>query len=593
MLPDSADNPLKFYRRNYQKQEHIELTKRPMNFLNQYWSIPIWITSRSYFTGTEKARTIITNARWATHIVLEELSSDMWNTLPERFTLQTLKKPLAEIGIDIDAAEHLEEVENFLESLRQEGCLVLENAENPQPVKTKLTPDELREITPVKSRFNVGLNKEGILPNVGIELTYRCNEKCVHCFNPRYKEKYDATCDVPNEELTTAEIKNLLNEMYEMGVYSVAFSGGEPSLRTDLFEILDEVKRLKFAFTVSTNGQMSEEKLHKLASYYPAGIGISIYSANPEIHDATTRIKGSFEKSVQALRLLHELGISISIKSPLMKHTVHGFQELLRLCDELKAAPAFDNAISPSTDGNQDVTLHQILDKDALTHVFRERRLPLYIGLETPTTGIRMAAVDDTLCGAGFTSLGICPDGTTYPCNGLPINLGNVRNGGLRKIWEESEALKAWNRLTAQDTNECGLYHKCLYCNYCAGLSMLTSNDLLTAHKASCDIAGIRRDMVTDLKEGIDPLVHYEKTHGQPFGHDLTFTAPQTMEQVPSMIEVNHSGEDFVMRVNEVKRNGNPIRKGKTYEPDSPEDLYHRGELRKDNSTRELLETGR
>lgn len=82
------------------------------------WSIPAWIAYRSYFTGTEKARTIITNSRWATYLVLEELSSDMWSKLPERFTLQTLKEPLADIGIDLEDAEHLEEVENKSLSVR-------------------------------------------------------------------------------------------------------------------------------------------------------------------------------------------------------------------------------------------------------------------------------------------------------------------------------------------------------------------------------------------------------------------------------------------------------------------------------------------
>ena len=514
----------------------------------------------------------------------------MWGKLPERFTLQMVRKPLAEIGIDLDDAEHIEEVENFLESLRQDGCLVLEGTENPEPVKSDLTADELRQIQPVKSRFDVALRNEGILPSVGMELTYRCNEKCVHCFNPKYGKHYDAT-----NELTTSEIIALLNEMYEMGVYSVSFSGGELSLRDDLFEILDEVKRLKFAFSVSSNGQMSEEKLHRLASYYPSNVGISIYSANPEIHEATTRVKGSFEKSVNALKLLRELGIGTSVKSPLMNHTVHGYKELLRLCDELKATPQFDCTISPSTDGNQNVTVHQIQDKEVLTQVFREKRTPLYVGIETPINGLRMVAVDDTLCGAGYTSLGICPDGTVYPCNSLPIELGNIRNGGIRKIWEESEALKTWNRLTAQDTNECGLYRKCLYCNYCAGLAMLTSNDLLAVHKASCDMAEIRRDIAEGLKNGIDPLTEYEKKHGKPFGYDLTLIVPSSSSTcgIECTVEVNRSGEYFVKRVNDVKHHGNPKRREKSYEPGSPEDLFHRGELRKDNTEREFSETGR
>jgi hypothetical protein len=126
---------------------------------------------------------------------------------------------------------------------------------------------------------------------------------------------------------------------------------------------------------------------------------------------------------------------------------------------------------------------------------------------------------------------------------------------------------------------------------------MLTSNDLLTVHKASCEMAEIRRDIAADLKKGIDPLVEYEKKHSQPFGNDLTFIAPSAPSLAtglaPTFIEVNHSGEDFVKLVNEVKRTGNAIRKTKNYEPGSPEDLYHRGELRKGNDDGRFLETGR
>jgi radical SAM protein with 4Fe4S-binding SPASM domain len=526
----------------------------------------------------------------------------MWSKLPDRFTLSTLKEPLAEVGIDLDDAEHLEEVANFLESLRAEGCLVLEGAENPSPSANSVEArrEEIRQIPKIKAKFDYDLHKEGILATVGIELTYRCVEKCVHCFNPKYINGA-TSCDA-NGELTTAEIKTLLAEMYEMGVNSISFTGGEVFLRQDFFEILDEVKRLRFSFSISTNGQLlSEETIRKLAGYYPTGVGISVYSANPEIHDATTSVKGSFAKSVQALKLLHEHGIGTLIKSPLMNHTVHGYKELLKLCDNLKATPQFDCTISPSIDGNQYVTLHQIHDREILEQIFREKKMPLYVGLDMDGKGQRMA-VDETSCGAGLMNLGICPDGTVYPCNSLPLELGNIRNGGLRKIWEEGEVLKMWNELTVQDTNECGLYRKCSYCNYCAGLAMLQHNDLFRSHSTSCHIAAVRMGIVEKLENNIDPLDEYKRKYGQPFGYDLEFSPPGSTQPTEirnhdeinlNYVAIDHSGEHFVEKVKPIKQHGNPIRKKKTPEPGSPQDLYNRGELCKDNNEREFLETGR
>jgi sulfatase maturation enzyme AslB (radical SAM superfamily) len=173
-------------------------------------------------------------ARWAMHFVLEELSSDMWSILPQRFTLEVLRQPLAGIGIDMNDAEHRGEVENFLESLRQDGSLVLEGSENPQPPQTShLEPSQ--EITTIESQFDEALAKDGLLSGAMMELTYRCNEKCVHCFNPR--THYDASTD-----LTTDEVLKAINDLYAAGIYHIAFSGGEASVRDDIkefFEIFD------------------------------------------------------------------------------------------------------------------------------------------------------------------------------------------------------------------------------------------------------------------------------------------------------------------------------------------------------------------
>jgi radical SAM protein with 4Fe4S-binding SPASM domain len=534
--------------------------------MQRIWSIPPWIASRSYFTGTEKARTIITNSRWREHLVLEDLSSDMWSVLPESFTVASLAKPLAAIGIDLDDAEHLEEVENFLESLWAEGCLVLEGTDNPLPPKIAKESQyqSAANITPnVANSFNVSLMNEGFLAAAMIELTFRCNEKCIHCFNPR--SKYDASTD-----LTTDEVLKLINDLYVAGIYDIAFTGGEVSLRDDFCTILNECRKLNLAFSVSTNGQMPPEKLERILSYYPHTIGISIYSANPEIHDAITGVKGSFERSLQAVKTCIAAGFRTKAKCPLMSHTVHGYKELLKLCDDIGAIPMFDVHIAATSDGNQKVCLNQITDEKILSQMFRDQRLPLAIDEHLPDRGRLVRAIDQCVCGAGLVSLGITPDGSVYPCNNLPIELGNIRQQSIIDIWQSSETLKAWKSVVLNDFNECGMYSECSYCQLCPGITMTETNDALGKSEKLCRTAKVRRDIDRQLAAGLVPPID------EDFGHDLTYREPtalppgNTDTKSPAFISINHSGGNFVERVKSIKASGNPIRKTITPQADSP-----------------------
>jgi len=533
-----------------------------MTSSSQPWSIPAWITSRSYFTGTEKARTIITNSKWWMHLVLTDLSSDMWSKLPKRFSLESLRQPLETIGIDLSDTEHRQEVKAFLQTLWQDGVLVSDSKRNPEPNRTVVAPqEEAKQISSVVVTFNEGLTNEGLLASAFCELTYRCNQSCVHCFNPR------STFD-NSKELTTDEILATLAELEALGVYYVTFSGGEVSLRPDFFDIMREARHRNFAVNIYTNGQTSPGWNEKLATFFPQTVGVSLYSANPEIHDATTRRKGSFEQSVQTIETLVKHGIRTTIKCPLMYHTVHGYKDMLNLCDRLGGIPQLDVHIYPATDGDLSCTIHQISDPGILGLMFREPRTGLYVDPNTPNQGRAQRAMDDSVCGAGHMSLSICPDGEVYPCNALPISLGSIRNGGIRKIWETSEALAAWKKTAWNDFNECGLYTECAYCNFCPGVSMLETGDLFDKSKMCCTTAKIRRNVALNLRNNKDPLTIYAQNHTEPFGTDTTFRSPTENAPVKDLREVEMI--PFLQRFAEIRKNGNNVRKSIVPEVDSP-----------------------
>src|SRR6202046_335216 len=145
----------------------------------------------------------------------------------------------------------------------------------------------------------------GVPMSVQIDLTYRCNEQCVHC----YLDHDD------HGEMTTAEIKHLLDEMAEAGVFILTLSGGEIFLRKDFFEILEYARRtLLFCVKLKTNAILIREReAARLRDLGVESIQISIYSHRPEVHDAITKMPGSLKRSIRAIRFLRSEGLHVTM----------------------------------------------------------------------------------------------------------------------------------------------------------------------------------------------------------------------------------------------------------------------------------------
>src|ERR1700723_1589045 len=129
--------------------------------------------------------------------------------------------------------------------------------------------------------------------NVHIDLTYRCNERCVHC----YLDHHDYG------EMTTREVKNVLDQLAEAGALFLTFSGGEIFLRPDLFELIAYGRGLNFDVSLKTNALLIDEsRARRLRELGIRKIQISIYSADAAIHDAITKVPGSLDRSLRAVQ---------------------------------------------------------------------------------------------------------------------------------------------------------------------------------------------------------------------------------------------------------------------------------------------------
>jgi Fe-coproporphyrin III synthase len=159
-------------------------------------------------------------------------------------------------------------------------------------------------------------------PIVVWNLTRTCNLRCVHCYTDSAAVKYP-------DELTTAQCKKVLDDLGQFKVPAVLFSGGEPMVRTDLFELAQYARSLDLHVVLSTNGTLIDaeaaKRFKKLEFSY---IGISLDSAIPAIHDEFRGVKGAFERTMRGFRHCVEAGQKVGLRLTLTPHTAKNLDQI-------------------------------------------------------------------------------------------------------------------------------------------------------------------------------------------------------------------------------------------------------------------------
>ena len=310
--------------------------------------------------------------------------------------------------------------------------------------------------------------KLGIPLSVQLDLTYRCNERCVHCYLDHHN----------HGEMTTAEITDLLDQMADAGVFYLTISGGEILMRRDFFEILEYARMRAFCIKLKTNGILIREKeADRIKAVGVESVQISIYSHVPEVHDAITKLPGSLAQSIEAIRRLRAHGIRVIMANVLMVQNAHDYVGVRALAAELGAQFILDPTITPMMDGDRSI-LSLNVDEDALREVFRNETL---VGgnIEefcAPPQGPDENTLDMLPCSAGHTACYVSPYGDVYPCVQFPLASGNVRSMRFVDIWRDSTQLNEVRSITLRDMPSCS---KCTHggtCTRCPGLAYLEGN---------------------------------------------------------------------------------------------------------------------
>ncbi|MFX1317628.1 MAG: radical SAM protein [Promethearchaeota archaeon] len=331
------------------------------------------------------------------------------------------------------------------------------------------------------------------------EITTACNLHCIHCHTSGGKPAKD--------ELTTTEGKQLLNQLANVKEFHMmAFTGGEPLLRSDLYELLAYSQALGFTNTIATNATLVDTDVAKrLRSLGIVIAAVSLDGFDAKTHDMVRGQPGCFEDTLRGIRALHQAGILLHINITAMNYNMDQMKPLMNLIEQvgtgillmyqlvpLGRGRAIQNAALDL--GANERLIRFMAKAQARTNAIMEPVAgPQYWPFLLQQNGIhsgpllRLAETVFHGCSAGRGFVYIKPNGEVWPCPFIEISCGNIRSLSFSKIWQKApiflELRDRENRLKGQ----CG---KCEYrrlCGGCRGRSWAVTGDHL-AEDPSCFI---------------------------------------------------------------------------------------------------------
>ena len=362
-------------------------------------------------------------------------------------SVQDICKHLAGIYEVADIEDFQSDIQEFVDELLNEKILYEGETPYIEPQWSNKIPME------VAATFA----KEHKIFSVSIELTYRCVEKCIHCYID------DAPKFCAADELTLDEYKNILNQLKELGCVNILFTGGEILLRPDLCDIVEYAVNLGFIVNLYTTGVgLTDKVFERLCAAKVNGISVSLYSGIAEEHDKITGVKGSFEKTLKATLMFKSAGINTFIKCVAMKQNLNSLKSLYELGKRLKLFVTVSPRIISGHEGKNSadyslgsVEIYQKFYKLNSQYVTADTTAPKFS---------REKMLEKASCGAGINAVSIDPFGGVHACNTFPESFGSLRKESLKTIWDRAKNLKLKNCRMIDVTPQC---KDCEYLEYC------------------------------------------------------------------------------------------------------------------------------
>lgn len=264
-----------------------------------------------------------------------------------------------------------------------------------------------------------------------LQVTTRCQANCIHCSAARHKRTGE-------QEMTTQDWKRIIREAEQLGSVTIIFTGGEPLLRPDIFELIEWVDKDEAVALMFCNGLLlNDENVRKLADAGLWAIHISIDSPDPDAHDEMRRVPGCYDKAIEGLKRCKDAGILAGISTYATPERLRNGQvvEMIELA---------------KTVGADEITIFDVVPTGRLLHEDRRHLLTdddkdelcriehLYNSIGQLPSVITQAHVNGPTgngCYAGWCQFYMTAFGEMTPCDFTPLAFGNAREESVETIW--------------------------------------------------------------------------------------------------------------------------------------------------------------
>jgi radical SAM protein with 4Fe4S-binding SPASM domain len=297
--------------------------------------------------------------------------------------------------------------------------------------------------------------------NVSLELTLRCNLRCVHCYN------FDR--DLPyhpgrsrDQELSDREVHRILDEVRSAGCLFLSFTGGEAMLHPGLEDFIRHATGAGMAVTLKSNGTLLGARgVDRIASAGASAVDVSLYGSSPETHDSLVKMPGAFHHSVEGARRAAQAGLRTRFSFVIFDRNAAEIPAMIAMASEMGVPYSLDPQISARYDGSCSSLDHR-MDRDALERLFRG---PLRDLLPSPDP--HRISVQ---CSCARSLCGISAFGEVYPCIGAPLPSGSLRRQSFHDIWHTSPVFGWIRGLRLEDFPACSSCEHMTYCRRSSGV---------------------------------------------------------------------------------------------------------------------------
>ena len=294
---------------------------------------------------------------------------------------------------------------------------------------------------------------------VQFEVTNKCNNKCFFCYNEKAQMR--------GNELTLNEIKRILREMKERGVFYVNFNGGEPLMRQDFFEIIEYAHSLDFDLHINTNATLIDDYAAKRIARCIPSICTSILHSDGNEHDRETGRVGAFDDVFKGIKALVDNGVGVEVNVCTHKKNYQDIPNIAKLavnagCHALCITKYILNnknnldflLDAKSTEELVDILYRAKDEIDGLEFIALTGPVPF---CELPVNYYSKLADLNVPCQFGYGLCRISATGKITPCTISDAIMGDLRETSFEKIWTSP----AWDKYR----NLCHLPKNCHTCS--------------------------------------------------------------------------------------------------------------------------------